>query len=229
MPLLTIRRTALIFLLAAGLVFLAGMQRRQSGTRSGTQRQDDSARTVAPEETTAPAPPLPGTSPETLRRAAGGQPIPSTARGKEEAFSDTASMPGTIPPIIRKPESIAFPPPRNDEPRNIPKTITLCGDPRQKGPYTIRTRIPVGMRPTPHVHPDTRMCVVLSGQYYFGYGNTISPETTQLLGPGAFFTEPAGVPHFGWAKDETVVVQSSGYGPSGTRVVPEVAPPPVQP
>ncbi len=121
---------------------------------------------------------------------------------------------------MRPPESITFPPPRDDEPRNIPKTILIAGNPRGEGLYTIRIRIPRGMAPTPHVHPDSRMSVVLSGVYYFGYGDIINADTATALGPGAFFTEPAGMPHFGWAKDAEVVIQSTGYGPSGTRVVP---------
>jgi quercetin dioxygenase-like cupin family protein len=89
------------------------------------------------------------------------------------------------------------------------------------GPYALRIKIPSGIVPMPHVHPDTRMSVVLEGVYYFGYGEDIDEENMFELQPGSFFTEPSNIPHYGWAKPgTTVVIQSTGYGPTATAIVP---------
>jgi quercetin dioxygenase-like cupin family protein len=71
----------------------------------------------------------------------------------------------------------------------------------------------------PHFHPDSRMVTVISGTLWIGYGTTFDQSRMKQLSPGGFFTEPAGQPHFAWAKDGDVVVQATGFGPSKTTFV----------
>ena len=41
----------------------------------------------------------------------------------------------------------------------------------------------------------------------------------QALPPGSFYVEPAGAPHFIATKDEPVVLQLSGMGPTATKLL----------
>jgi hypothetical protein len=52
-----------------------------------------------------------------------------------------------------------------------------------------------------------------------GYGDSYDASKLKALPPGSFYTEPANVTHFSLTKDEAVVVQISGSGPSATRFV----------
>ena len=47
---------------------------------------------------------------------------------------------------------------------------TLVGDASKPGPYVIRVKIPAGMKPAPHRHPEDRIYTVISGVFYIGQG-----------------------------------------------------------
>ena len=36
-----------------------------------------------------------------------------------------------------------------------------------------------------------------------------------------FYSEPKDTPHFVWAKDVEVIVQITGMGPTGTKMIPQ--------
>lgn len=96
------------------------------------------------------------------------------------------------------------------------QTIVLKGDPTKPGLYTIMLRIPANMRIPAHTHPDDRIGTVISGTWYFGYGKTFDVGALKALPPGSFYTEPPGAPHFAETRDSEVVLQITGYGPTGT-------------
>jgi quercetin dioxygenase-like cupin family protein len=104
------------------------------------------------------------------------------------------------------------------------RTAKLLGDPRTEGLYVTRTFIPKGTKGIPHTHPDSRTVVVLSGAYYYGIGEEFEESRLMAMPPGSFFTEPAGIPHFTWAKDGDVVIQTTAIGPSGTQILPDKKP-----
>lgn len=95
----------------------------------------------------------------------------------------------------------------------------LIGASSKQGPYVERVRFPAGTISQPHSHPEDRSYSVISGTWYVGYGDTYDPAKLKALPPGSFYTEPANVTHFSLTKDEAVVVQISGSGPSATRFV----------
>jgi quercetin dioxygenase-like cupin family protein len=125
-----------------------------------------------------------------------------------------------MPPIFYLSGDIKFPENAADSPR----TATLLGDPKSEGLYVTRTIIPKGKKIIPHTHSDSRTVVVLSGVYYYGLGEEFDEKRMVSLPPGSFFTEPAGVPHFTWAKDTDVMVQTTALGPSGTKIIPDKKP-----
>lgn len=100
-----------------------------------------------------------------------------------------------------------------------PKMITLLGDPRKAGLYSVRVSIPAHTLVRPHTHRDNRAVTVLSGTWYVGYGATFEAKALKALPPGSFYTEPARQPHFARTQDEPAVILVTGYGPSDTKFV----------
>jgi len=101
------------------------------------------------------------------------------------------------------------------------KMTVLRGNPGAPGPYVIRVRFAPGVMSPPHVHPEERQVVVLKGTWWVGTGPKWDREATVPLPAGSFAVHNAGKVHYDGAKDEEVIVQISGVGPSGTKAVDE--------
>jgi quercetin dioxygenase-like cupin family protein len=97
------------------------------------------------------------------------------------------------------------------------QTRVLKGDPKKAGLYTIQLTIPANTRIEAHAHPDDRIATVVSGTWYIGYGSRFDEKNVKPLAPGSFYTEPPNVAHFARTGDRQVVVQITGYGPTGTQ------------
>jgi hypothetical protein len=80
-------------------------------------------------------------------------------------------------------------------------------------------QVPAKTRIAAHDHQDDRIATVVSGTWYFGYGDQFSAAALKALPPGSFYTEPGHRTHFAETRDEPVVVQITGVGPSSTRYV----------
>jgi quercetin dioxygenase-like cupin family protein len=96
------------------------------------------------------------------------------------------------------------------------ETIVLAGDPQKEGLYTMRVKIPAGTKLLPHWHPENRTAVILSGTFYYSYGDSFNEDKLKEMPPGTFFTEPVKQPHFAYAKKGDVIIQVTGWGPTGT-------------
>lgn len=94
--------------------------------------------------------------------------------------------------------------------------MLVDGDLKQPGPYTIRVKFSPGTMSMPHFHPEDRLCTVLKGTWWTGTGENFEPDNTVPLPAGSFMKHPAGEAHFDGAKDEEVILQIIGVGPSGT-------------
>jgi pimeloyl-ACP methyl ester carboxylesterase/quercetin dioxygenase-like cupin family protein len=99
------------------------------------------------------------------------------------------------------------------------QTTVLSGMPDQPGPYAIEIRVPAHTRIAAHRHRDDRAALVVSGEWHFGYGTKADEGATRLLGPGGFYTEPAGQAHFAFTADMPAVVYITGQGPTDTTYV----------
>jgi quercetin dioxygenase-like cupin family protein len=102
-----------------------------------------------------------------------------------------------------------------DAPPSLPpgaKMAVLEGDPGKKGPFTVRLQMPAGYKIPAHTHPTAERVTVLSGTFHLGTGDKLDETTGQELGAGGFVVMPAGMKHFAWATDETVI-QVSSMGP----------------
>jgi pimeloyl-ACP methyl ester carboxylesterase/quercetin dioxygenase-like cupin family protein len=99
------------------------------------------------------------------------------------------------------------------------QTTVLSGDPNKPGPYAFEIRVPAHTRIAAHRHRDNRTAIVVSGEWHFGYGEQADKAKTKTLGPGGFYTEPAGQAHFAFTGDKPTVVYISGQGPTDTTYV----------
>ncbi len=96
----------------------------------------------------------------------------------------------------------------------------ITGDPAKAGVYMYRSRFPADYKVQPHFHPDERIGMVISGTLLVGYGKVFDESAMKVMPSGSIWAEPAGQPHFVWAKDGEVVIQIVGAnGPSGTTPV----------
>jgi len=107
------------------------------------------------------------------------------------------------------------------------QTRVLSGDPSQPGLYTIEIRVPANTRIQAHTHKDPRTATVISGTWFFGYGEVAGDALVKALPPGSFYREPQDAPHFALTRQEPAVVQITGWGPTDTVYVdPAKAPKP---
>jgi hypothetical protein len=84
---------------------------------------------------------------------------------------------------------------------------TLVGDPTQPGPYTIRVKVPSGVKVMPHKHPEDRVYTVISGVFYIRLGDRFDGEKLQAYPPGSVVVLPGNTHHFHWAKSGEYVSQ----------------------
>ena len=99
------------------------------------------------------------------------------------------------------------------------KFVVLAGDPSKPGLYVIRAKFAPHTMSRPHWHPEARYVTVLKGTWWAGTGETFDPSSTAPIPAGGFAIHTPGKVHYDGAKDEEVIVQISGIGPSGTNVV----------
>ena len=99
------------------------------------------------------------------------------------------------------------------------RTRVLKGDPTKAGLYTIQLFVPANTRIEAHHHPDDRVATVISGTWQIGYGSKFDEKKLKALPPGSFYIEPPDAAHFAQTGREPVIVQITGYGPTGTDYV----------
>jgi quercetin dioxygenase-like cupin family protein len=90
----------------------------------------------------------------------------------------------------------------------------LAGDPSKAGSqYTVRLKLPAGVKIGPHTHGDVENVTVLSGTALVGVGTTFDTAHMISLAAGSFVSIPAGTPHYAMAVGDTIV-QVNGVGPA---------------
>lgn len=90
----------------------------------------------------------------------------------------------------------------------------IYGDPTREGLYVVRNRFPPGVMSTPHSHSDDRIGVVLKGTWWTGTGPTMDRPHTVPVRAGGTMLHPKGEVHYDGARDEEVIVQIVGFGPT---------------
>jgi quercetin dioxygenase-like cupin family protein len=95
----------------------------------------------------------------------------------------------------------------------------IVGRPAEAGPYTVRVRVPRGVKLMPHRHPEDRVYTVMSGVFYIGLGERFDADKLQAYPPGSVIVLPGDTPHFHWAKSSEYVTQVNAIGPLGIEYV----------
>jgi quercetin dioxygenase-like cupin family protein len=150
---------------------------------------------------------------------------PSSTRS---SMLETASMPETTDTLtpaasvadatssqsqmtLFTPDTIEWMPGSNHLPVGS-KIAVLEGDPNKEGPFTIRVKFPANYMNAPHTHPKAEHMTVISGSFNLGVGQKFDSTNGKEMPAGSFVLIPAGVPHYGWGTEETVL-QIHGMGP----------------
>jgi quercetin dioxygenase-like cupin family protein len=108
-----------------------------------------------------------------------------------------------------------------DGPPGLPpgaKMAVLDGDPTKKGSFTVRLQAPDGYKIAPHTHPTAERVTVISGTFYLGMGDRFDEAAGREMVVGSFAVMPAGMKHFAWNTDESVV-QIHSEGPFEIKYV----------
>ena len=95
------------------------------------------------------------------------------------------------------------------------RLAVIVGQPSEAGPYTIRVRVPRGVKLMPHRHPEDRVYTVMSGVFYIGLGEQFDANKLEAFAPGTVVVLPGNTWHFHWAKSSEYITQVSAIGPLG--------------
>jgi quercetin dioxygenase-like cupin family protein len=99
------------------------------------------------------------------------------------------------------------------------RLAVLVGRPSEPGPYTIRVKVPNGVKLMPHWHPEDRIYTVISGVFYIGLGDKFDADKLEAYPPGAVIVLPGNTSHFHWARSGEYVTQVAAIGPLGLEYV----------
>jgi len=99
------------------------------------------------------------------------------------------------------------------------RLAVVVGKPLQNGPYTIRVKVPRGVKLMPHRHPEDRVYTVISGVFYIGLGDRFDAEKLQAYPPGSVIVLPNNTSHFHWAKSGEYITQVTAIGPLGMEYI----------
>jgi quercetin dioxygenase-like cupin family protein len=95
------------------------------------------------------------------------------------------------------------------------RLAVIVGQPSQNAPYTIRVKVPHGVKLMPHRHPEDRVYTVMSGVFYIGLGDRFDPDELEAYPPGSVVVLPGNTFHFHWAKSGEYITQVTAIGPLG--------------
>jgi hypothetical protein len=95
------------------------------------------------------------------------------------------------------------------------RLAVIVGQPSQNAPYTIRVKVPYGVKLMPHRHPEDRVYTVISGVFYIGLGDRFDPDKLEAYPPGSVVVLPGNTFHFHWAKSSEYITQVTAIGPLG--------------
>ena len=91
------------------------------------------------------------------------------------------------------------------------QAAALVGSPAKDGPFVLRLKFPGGFVIPPHRHSKDEFVTVISGGFAVAAGEKVD-RAAKALRAASFVHLPAGMPHFAFTTEETVV-QINGTGP----------------
>lgn len=91
----------------------------------------------------------------------------------------------------------------------------LYGNLAKPGLFTMQVRVPAHSKIPVHFNPDERIRTIISGTYYSAIGDKIDNSKLVAFPPGTISNVPPKVWQFAETRDEEVVFQITGVGPTG--------------
>lgn len=119
------------------------------------------------------------------------------------------------------PDEVDWKPMAGESGRLGMQQVVIYGDPTKAGLYIVRNKFPARVMSTPHSHSDDRIGIVLKGTWWTGTGAVLDRPATVPVGVGGTMIHPKGEMHYDGARNEEVIVQIVGFGP--TMKTPAVA------
>ena len=184
---------------------------------------------VFPELPAPPPPPGMPTMQQALDAYLGGRTSTSTPAPNANPASPPPSVGRQLPPILT-----IGPVPNADHikfilPDDIPwtgtagrnQTYNIFGHPVKPGPYLQLMKWWPGAYSGPHMHPNTRNAIVLSGTWWVSSSAVQDRTQTYPLPAGTMVFEPANTFHWDGARNEPAVLLLWGNGPSPNIAVDE--------
>jgi hypothetical protein len=101
------------------------------------------------------------------------------------------------------------------------RLAVVAGQPSEAGLYTIRVKVPGGVKLMPHRHSEDRTYTVISGIFYIGLGDEFDAAKLHAYPPGSVIVLPGNTSHFHWAQSGEYVTQVTAIGPLGFAYVDE--------
>lgn len=99
------------------------------------------------------------------------------------------------------------------------RLAVVVGEPLKNEAYTIRVKVPSGVKLMPHKHPEDRVYTVISGVFYIGLGDRFDADKLIAYPPGSVIMLPGNTSHFHWARSGEYVTQVTAIGPLGLQYV----------
>jgi quercetin dioxygenase-like cupin family protein len=235
----TVFRKTVAFATAASValcLFASGAmaQTKKAAVKPGTSAEATPKVFGFPEVPAAPRPPGAPTMEEALAAYL------SSDRSYGGTAAQTPAAPGTTPPAppgpgrtlppilsigpVPDPSHIMF-----KLPEDIPwkgtagtnQTWNIFGSPTEPGPYMQLMKWWPGAYSNPHMHPNTRNMLVVSGTWWVCSCTTQDKTKTYPMTAGSFVTEPGYTYHWDGARNEPAVILIWGNGPSPNIAVNE--------
>lgn len=94
------------------------------------------------------------------------------------------------------------------------QSTVLYGNPSKPGLFAVLIKLPTQFKLPVHSHPDERVRTVISGTYYSAVGDKFEPAKLLAFPAGTFSHVPPKVWQFAETRDEEVVFQITGIGPT---------------
>ena len=123
------------------------------------------------------------------------------------APSPHAALHHTVVPA----EEVAWGPGPPSLPAGV-QIAVLLGNPAEEGPFVLRLKLPAGYVIPPHRHSKDEFLTVIAGHFAEASGEKVDRAASPYLAPASVVHLPAGMPHYAWVEEETIV-QVNGVGP----------------
>lgn len=122
-----------------------------------------------------------------------------------------AAMPAGEKQLVQRAEDLKWGPCPPVLPKGCEMAV-LEGSPREEILFTARFRTTTPFELKPHSHPGNERVTILEGKVGVGFGDAIDREVVAWFGPGDYYVNAKGAPHFVLA-DEPALLQITGIGP----------------